>query len=364
MKRKRWGVIVCVCLIFLLNGALFGQTFLMHKDLAFAQVAAGGGYETVLNVTNRGSASYPGWLYFFQGNRVIWNPTVNGTPVTGGIMNITIPAGATQTYRVTSGTAIEAGFAFFYAASSANTNFIEGNLTYNVHAGSTVIESVGVLPSSEFYLAALPFDDFSKIALALANGDPSTSSNLTIKVLNETNALVGTTGFLLGSASHTARFLTELFPSVHITRGRIEISADQPLLGTALTVNGGIISSLPLQGSPRSYRFDAISGTVTSRGDVSLWVDGYFVRGYLRVTEFDGSTITPVTYFLVGRLINGVLRANWYGSGAPYYNEEVYCYAQFSPFSFETASAIGTYYATFISDFTTVTGSFQMTRTN
>ncbi|MDD5542333.1 MAG: hypothetical protein PHX83_04095 [Acidobacteriia bacterium] len=364
MRCRSFGVIAGMCLLLFLTGSIFGQTFLTHKDLAFAQVAAGGGYDTVLNVTNRGSATYAGWLYFFQGNRQVWNPTVNGTPVSGGIMNITIPAGATQTYRVTSGTSIEAGFAFFYAGSDANTNFIEGNLTYHVRSGSTLLESVGVQPSSEFYLAALPFDDFSTIALALANGDPSVSSNITVKVINEANALVGTTPITLGSASHTARFLTELFPSVHITRGRIEISADQPLLGTALTVNAGTISSLPLQGSPRSYHFDAISGTVTSRGDMSLWVDGFFVRGYLRVTEFDGSTITPITYFLVGRLINGVLRANWYGSGAPYYNEEVYCYARFSPFSTEATSATGTYYATFISDLTSVIGSFQLTRTN
>ncbi len=45
-----------------LPATAFAQDFFAYKDLAFAQIAAGGGYETVLNATNRGASSYSGTL--------------------------------------------------------------------------------------------------------------------------------------------------------------------------------------------------------------------------------------------------------------------------------------------------------------
>jgi hypothetical protein len=48
----------------------------------------------------------------------------------------------------------------------AQTSFLEGTLTYYVRDGGFLVDSVGVQPSSELYLTTVPFDDFSKLAMA------------------------------------------------------------------------------------------------------------------------------------------------------------------------------------------------------
>ena len=63
------------------------QNFYPKKDAAFGQVVVGGGYETVINLTNRGTHPYVGTLGLFRTvneESVPWNPTVNGIAVENG----------------------------------------------------------------------------------------------------------------------------------------------------------------------------------------------------------------------------------------------------------------------------------------
>ena len=53
-------------LILLLPLAANTQNILPRKDMAFAQIAVGGGYTTILNVTNRGITTYNGTLSLFH----------------------------------------------------------------------------------------------------------------------------------------------------------------------------------------------------------------------------------------------------------------------------------------------------------
>ena len=76
MQTKRF---VLVWLAF--TAAASAQNFVPKKDAAFGQVVVGGGYETVINLTNRGTHSYFGTLSLFRivnEASVPWNPTVNG----------------------------------------------------------------------------------------------------------------------------------------------------------------------------------------------------------------------------------------------------------------------------------------------
>ena len=53
------------------------QNFYPKKDAVFGQVVVGGGFETIINIANRGSHEYEGTLNLFRtdnGMSIRWNP--------------------------------------------------------------------------------------------------------------------------------------------------------------------------------------------------------------------------------------------------------------------------------------------------
>jgi hypothetical protein len=359
----------------------------MNKDMLFGQVACGGVsgqvYESVINATNRGTATYSGTLYFFTGNGLLWNPVVNGVTVTGGYMLVSIPAGATRSYHITvTTTYVQAGMAFFYSDDLINNNFLEGTLTYFVRSGSVVTDSIGVLPSNEIYLATVPFEDFSSIALALNKWDffSLETAHLTLTLYDENNLLRGTTSLTLGPAARAVGYLNQapFFPGVSLTRGRLEIvTSDYPVFGSALTYTASQASSLPLVGSPRSYTFttNTPSAGITTAGDASLWADGFFVRGYIRFTTLNGSPVDE-TYYVAGRLIGTTLRLGFYldYTGSISGGVEANAYARITGFTFSTNNLTNMpFVVTWVDPLvtsgsylygTTRTGTVSLTRTN
>ncbi|MBI4471353.1 MAG: hypothetical protein HY646_01715, partial [Acidobacteria bacterium] len=114
------------------------------KSLTFAQVAFGGGYETVLNLTNRGTAAYNGTLTLRPTDPTRPYPArVNGNSVSAG-MNLTLNPGATESLRITSGDAsagILSGFAIIRSTNPESDSLLEGNLTYYVKsAGGAILD--------------------------------------------------------------------------------------------------------------------------------------------------------------------------------------------------------------------------------
>jgi hypothetical protein len=372
---------------------LFGQYFYMHKDLAFGQIAVGGGYETVITVTNRGMVGYTGSLCLFKsGTHVPWNPvTINGASYPanqdGQVLHITVPPGVTQTYRITSTETVQGGFGFIGSDNLNNDRTLEGNLTYFIKSGATVTDSVGVLPSQEFLMSLLPFDDFSTIALALANGnmgDSGQTANVSLKLFNDSGANVTTATLTLEPGSHIPRFLSEFFPGVTtVTRGQIRISSNVPILGTALMFVGGQASSLPLAGSPRNYTFTTTNTTngSTAAGDASLWSDGFYVRGYIRFTGFNGSPLAnEENYWVSGLLVQGMLRASFWAFNFPpdfvnvvFGGTSANNYLSIDNFDFSSNSVTGPFVATGVDPTVTTgplaygkstVGNIVLTRTN
>jgi hypothetical protein len=370
-------------MLILASSPLLGQNFYLHKDLAFGQIAAGGGYETVINVTNRGTRVYNGTLHLYStANGQAWSPlTINGIVVTGGNLVVAIPAGATRSYHISLSDNVQVGFGYFYSDDIVQDNFLEGNLTYFIRSGSTLIGSVGVPGSQEFYVAAIPFEDFSTVALALANGSISSSevAHVTLTLFNETGGNpLASTQLTMGASVHTAKFLYQLFPGVSLGRGRLEIvTSDFPILGTALTFVGTQASSLPLVGSPRSYTFttSGSDGSTTS-GDASLWADGYYVRGYIRFTTRNGASLAdPEQYWLAGRFISGSdsgLRLSFFfGSGSKALGTTSgNFYARVKPFDFSTSRFSDIFVVTWVDPGgsnpygSSVAGTMTWTRTN
>lgn len=300
-------------LIALLPLTANAQNIYPKKDLAFAQVAAGGAYETVINVTNRGPDTFYGVLRLFQSGQaqagLPWSPLVNGNQIIGGTLNVTIFRGATATYRITRDGGTEVGFVVIMASEPLDLrSFLEGTLTYYVRDSGVLIDSVGVQPSSELYLTAIPFDDFSKLAMALANFN---TAGVTVKltVFSDANTQVATISQPLAAGEHMAKYLWQLFPSVQPIRGRLEIqSSGPPVTGTILTDIDGQLSSLPMQPAVKAYTFTGSLGGISFTGEISLWLDGLFVQGYIRVLTAGGvPEQNPDTMPLTGSLLNGVL---------------------------------------------------------
>ncbi len=337
MHRRIFQVL---CLYLLLVCPATSQNLRPFKDLIFSQVAAGGTYESWITVTNRGTETYTGTLNFYQAKAVPWNPTVDGVSVTGGKLTLSLPAGTTRTMKVTGGQNTDSGFAVITADNLTQTNFLEGNLTYFVKSGSAIVDSVGVTPSSQFLLSTIPFEDFSTVALALVNRDPTDlSASVRLSVFSENNNLVIAKMITVGKNEQWVKFLYQELGSQNLTRGRLEIQSNVAVSGTALMFLQNQFSSLPLQPTMHSYNVSTTVKGTLNKGQMTLWADGSSIRGLLIVTEAAGMPIEAEPVQISGQMVNGRLKLVAYVPASSYGTPEVVGFATSTDFfSFDANS--------------------------
>ncbi len=299
--------IFTVAVFLLVSSAALAQDIYPTKDLAFAQVAAGAGYETVLNVTNRGTSPYAGTLSLFRSSGAAWSVLVNGNPV-NGTMNLVVNPGATISLRITLGDAslgVQSGFAVIHVTDYTQTSIIEGTLTYYVKsANGTILDSIGVAPSNEVIQAVIPFDDFTTIALAMANINAAgLTANVKLTLFDDKNTQMGAAATqTLPVNNQVPRYLYQYFPGVTLTKGRVEIQSDQLILGTALTFTNNQYSSLPFVGGVKAYNYSISAGSIVTSGQFFIRVDSPYVTGFA-----DGE--------IMGNVHNGNLRLYAHGNG-------------------------------------------------
>ncbi|MCY3775887.1 MAG: hypothetical protein OXH11_07870 [Candidatus Aminicenantes bacterium] len=351
------------------------KNYYPKKDAAFGQVVVGGGYETVINLTNRGSRPYAGTLGLFRtvnNESVDWNPTVNGVAVENGEYPVRIQPQATVTLRLT-GSQVEAGAAILLTEDLSRDNFenlslenlIEANLSYLVRENGRVSDSVGIAPSKEFYRASIPFEKFKEIALALVNGDLSGERTATVELslFSGDGDPLGTKEVItLGPLSHLAQFLHEYFPGQALDGGKVEIASDVPIFGTALTFSGGQFSSLPLDPAPVTYsvRLEDDEGYAT--GELALWAEGLSIRGYMVISGVDGQDFDVPEFSLVnGELKDGFLRLAFTILQDPFFNEPVTMSMGHNQFSFESERVSGKWIEWFQND-QHLKGTYELTR--
>ena len=347
--------------------AASAQNHYPKKDAAFGQVVVGGGYQTVINLTNRGTETYAGTLVLFRtvnNASVFWNPTVNGVPVQDGEHEVEVRPAETVTLRLT-GTQLEAGAAILLSDNLFLDNLIEANLTYLILDGGQVSDSVGIAPSKEFYRASIPFEQFKDTALALVNGDMSGERHARVELdlFSSDGDPVGPTRVIgLGSLAHTARFMNELFPGQTLQRGKVEIASDFPIFGTALTFSGGQFSSLPLDPAPVTYSVRLETGEEYATGELALWADGSFIRGYMMIFGVGGANFEVPEFSLVnGELEDGRLRLAFTILHDPFFDEEVTMSMGHDQFSFASSTVSGDWIELFRDD-TNLKGTYELTR--
>jgi len=360
----QWRIAYLVCSISILVNPLNAQSVRPYKDMVFGQVAAGGGYESWITITNRGTEPYTGSLYLYRSKAQPWNPTVDGNPVTDGKIAVSIPSGATRTLRVSGSKNTESGFAAFTADNLLQTNFLEGNLTYITKTGNVITDSVGVTPSSEFYISTIPFEDLLTVALALVNRDPK-AATVRLEVYSDTNTQVASKTIALLNNEQYVRFLWEEFGRLTTGRGRLEIHSDVPIAGTALLFSQNQSSSLPLLPALRSYSVVLTSKGLVSKGQISLWAEGPYFNGLFVATDILGVPISPVSALVSGQMLEGKLKLVVYVGTTEFANPDVIGVAtSVDAFSFDSNKVDLVYYGAALPKGRVQTGTFSITRTN
>lgn len=291
--RVRMTVFVAWALVAFVFASRQAQAQRPGKGLAFAQIAFGGGFETVVNLCNRGVTAYSGTLILRPSDPARPFPAlVNGTALAAGSgMNLTLNAGATATVRIKSGdlsVGVVSGFAVILPVRAIDDSLVEGNLTYEVKsADGTIVDSVGVAPSTPIVGTVIPFEDFQAVALALANTF-NTTETVRLVLFDDSNLQVGAATQTLAGNRQAAKFLYQYFPGVNLTAGRVEIQSDGFFIGTALTyARGGQASSLPLAPSMKLFRGSVEIGGETDTFDFYMAIDGIYARAYA-VDTVDG----------------------------------------------------------------------------
>jgi hypothetical protein len=321
------------------------QNFTPYRALAFAQIAAGefagGSIESLMNLTNRGTNSYAGTLNLFTGINQPWSPTVNGTPISNGAYAFTISPGGTVTLDITSSGAVASGFALVAPTGTSASALVEGTLTYYIKSGTTVLDSIGVAPSSELYGTTIPFDNFNTIALALANLNPL-NIVVHLKLYSNTNQPVATFDQQLQNMQQVPKYLSEFFPSVTMTQGRLDIQSDNYFIGTALTqVAGGQYSSLPLLPAAKTYAYTRTGGGPVMTGEIYLFVDGVSYQGYVNDLTSGGNPVSnPLSYFQGHMTSDGL---TLYNTGQTQ-GQDYILYFVVNPFSLSMQNITGSWY--------------------
>jgi hypothetical protein len=347
-RKERKGMnkmLICILftmLILIWPVAVMAQNLTPYQSLAFAQVAAGGGIESFINLTNRGTSNYIGMLSLFTGTNQPWSPTVNGTPITNGQYSFAISPGGTVTIDITSTAGTVSGFAQVTSTATSANALVEGTLTYYIKSGNTVLDSIGVAPSSELHGTSIPFDNFNNIALALANLNPN-GIIVHMKLYSNANQLMGTFDQQLQNMQQVPKYLSQLFPSVTMTQGRLDLQSDDYFIGTALTqVAGGQYSSLPLLPAAKTYTYTRTEGTDVMTGVVYLFTEGRSFQGYGKDLTSNGQPVNdPLGYFQGHMASNGLA---FYNTGQ-YQGQDYIMYFEINPFSLSMQNASGVWYA-------------------
>lgn len=297
---------------------LHAQHLYPKKELIFTQVIAMPGFYSVIAVTNRGTDIYRAAMFLSTGaESTAWNPVVNGEQVTNGTVPVSIPPDETKVFYITD-TEFKVGLAFLSSYDFWIDNHVEGNLTYYSFTEDIYLDAVGVPGSSEFLNVSLPFSSFNDVGLSLGNisGDHAT---VDVTLFDNTGFQVSNCQFTVLSGGHFAAYLKELPWTTSIGSfgpvGKVDIQTDVSLSGIAMTITpdgigGAQISTLPLEGTPLVYTLGLTSGegAETYMGKLTLWIEGFFVKGYMTLTQENGEFIQQGKYGSVPFMVSGRLK--------------------------------------------------------
>ncbi len=232
-----------------------GSLYVLHSDqvdvfepvhqIYFAQIADGGGQQTLVTLNNPGAQMVQGTLAFFDDDGAPLVLDVNGS---GNVFSVPFAIPPQSSIGIqTSGASAEPTRGWAQVTSEAS---LSGSSIFEfVGADSTIVTEAGVANSdltgngSVFVEVILPPTRSSALSTGVAVANPSDEEAvISYSLLDAGGAVVSTVVETLPAGGHTAVFTEQLFslaPGAAVT-GTLLIGSNVPVVVTALRTQAGL----------------------------------------------------------------------------------------------------------------------------
>jgi hypothetical protein len=259
------------------------------QEIRFPHFAVGGGWECDLTLVAQGASASSGSLLFITQSGQPMTVTIDGSSVPG-ILEFTLPARSSVTYKLTGGAQTQAGWIIVseIASDPKAKGSIAGLLTFRFVDAGAVISQVGVAGSRDLMNAYIAYDNTGGNESALAISSTAANS-LQLNRYNAQGVLQEQTNVDLAQLNQQARYIYQMLPNSVNTAGYITISGTQPFGLLALNLKDSKLSSSA--SLPAVYeRQIAIAGIGTL--SLKMILEGQSIHG---VIENSPGVIQPVT---------------------------------------------------------------------
>lgn len=206
----------------------------------FSQLALGGGYESVVFLSNRSNQPWEGTVRLLEGNRQTWSHSwsLDGTSRSGtGSFDVTLPARATRKYVVGGDLQVRAGY-LEVERRSGGSESLTPSLFYHLVQGGRLVDSMGISAGAASTRFWFPVEKAADANTGFAYA-PETASNpfgVRLQLFDASGGLVQTRN--MESHGHEARFFAGpdgVFTGISDGFvGAILVEAQQPLLLTVI----------------------------------------------------------------------------------------------------------------------------------
>ena len=237
------------------------QTTLYYPQIANGQQGGGISWVTWILITNSGTSPTSGSILFTQDNGTPFNisffdaDTGNQPGGSGNIILFQLEVGQTRIYLSSGAGPLTVGFGTLSSGSRVTSTAVfseygfgggpgaPGGLTGGLIAEASVPAVTASMQQATFFYVADKFDS----AVALVNTGASTA-DITLQILDGNGAVIAPpVAITLPANNHTAKYVSQLFPSAVGHDGTMQIISSMPLAGVALRFSSsGAFTTLPV----------------------------------------------------------------------------------------------------------------------
>ena len=256
----------------------------------FAQIAVGDEIESVVDLTNQGTATFFGFFHVLDDSGLDLPVRIDGV-LTSDFFSFEIPAGSTIRYTVSrSGQAVSGHLLIWDRLPEGTVNLdtqISGTLTYRFLDGATLTDSIGV-PMSDFvehFFFLAERTSTARSGLAVSNPSDETVT-ITLRGISASAQLVDIGILQLGPFGHRAFFADEALSLPATFRGVVQVESDRRVLAVALKQDGLQLSTIGVTPVRSNYDISIfLNDGRQFTGQMSFFIWNATITGLVKITE-------------------------------------------------------------------------------
>ncbi|MBP1609136.1 MAG: hypothetical protein H6Q04_1371 [Acidobacteria bacterium] len=258
------------------------------QTIAFAQLALGGGYESVLIISNQVDSAWRGTAKLFTGNRQPWEGawSINGIQqVDGSQFNLSLNPNETVKYTVAGDGVVRGGYLTLEGEPGFSAHNISVSYFYNVHDAAGQLVSTTGHPASEFGSGfVIPVEKSPTVDTGIAWVGKDSRDTFLLKLYDSQGIEADEKTIVI--EGYFCKFFTEIF----------DLGGSEHFIGSII-IDGGVSS--PLEGEPSSaaiavLRMEHYSPSgflLTSVPAVPYTQDTRFPSDLITICFLDGLTV-------------------------------------------------------------------------